>query len=133
MKLIFYLLLISSVVSAQTVHIEDDKIVYKGRGRVHGTAHDQLVATARQVILDLNGRNEPAISQAGDVTKLSSQALLKLGSPDRISKKVQYFIQIEVKKEIYEFRIDSVYLLQKEPGHTTTEISSAELLKKMES
>ena len=133
MKLVFYILLISSVASAQTVHIEDDRIVYKGKARVDRVAHDELVANARQVILDLNGRNEPEISQAGNGTNLSSEAVLKLGAPDRVSKKVKYFIQIDVKKDSYEYCIDSVYLLQKEPGHTATKASSEEVLKKMES
>jgi len=133
MKLILFVLLTSSIASAQTVHVEDDRIVYKGKEKVGGSNHEQLAARARNLVFDLNGGHEPESVQVQDGVKLSSEAELKLAAPDREAMKVKYIIQVEVKNESYDYRIDSVYLIQKEAGEKSSKISSKEVLKKMES
>jgi hypothetical protein len=134
MRVIFFLLAFPFFISAQTVHVEKNKIVYKGKVHVEGTSAQQLTLRARRAILDLDKHYEPKVSQNEDgTTRLWFQGVTKLASSDHVSKKVTYIVEINVKDGSYEYRIDSVYLVQKEPGQHATETSSDELLNKMES
>jgi len=134
MKVILFLLLIPLSTSAQTVHVEDNKIIYKEKVHVEGATVEQLVALAKQAISHLDKKNDPKIVQdKNGKTMVWSSGVIKLTSSDNVSKKVTYIIEIDVEKENYQYRIDSVYLVQKEPGHHSTKISSEDLLSKMNS
>jgi hypothetical protein len=116
------------------VHVEKNKIVYKGKIHVEGTSAEQLTVRAKRAILNLDKDYESKVIQNDDgTTRVWFQGVMKLASFDHVSKKVTYILEINVKDGGYEYRIDSVYLVQKEPGEQATEISSEELLNKMES
>ena len=134
MRLIFFLLAFPFFISAQTVHIEKNKIVYKGKVHVEGTSAEQLTLRAKRAILNLNKDYKSNVSQNEDGTnKVWFQGATKLASSGHVSSKVKYIVEINVKNGSYEYRIDSVYLVQKEPGQHATESPSGELLDKMES
>jgi hypothetical protein len=134
MRVIFFLLAFPFFISAQTVHVEKNKIVYKGKVHVEGTSAEQLTLRAQRAILDLDKDDEPEVSRNEDgTTRVWFRGVTKLASSDHVSKKVTYIVEINVKDGSYEYRIDSVYLVQKEPGQHATETSSEELLNKMES
>jgi len=89
---------------------------------------------AKRAIFNLDKDYESKVIQNDDgTTRVWFQGVMKLASFDHVSKKVTYILEINVKDGGYEYRIDSVYLVQKEPGEQATEISSEELLNKMES
>jgi len=114
--------------------VEKNKIVYKGKIHVEGTSAKQLTVRAKRAILNLDKDYESKVIQNDDgTTRVWFQGVMKLASFDHVSKKVTYILEINVKDGGYEYRIDSVYLVQKEPGEQATEISSEELLNKMES
>ena len=132
MKSILFLLLIPFFTSAQTVHVEDNKIIYKEKVHVEGATAEQLAALAKQAIFHLDKKNDPKIVQdKNGTTKIWSAGVIKLTSSDNVSKKVIYIIEIDVEKENYQYRIDSVYLVQKERGGHSTKISSEDLLSEM--
>lgn len=134
MRFIFFLLGIPFFTSAQTVHIEKNKIVYKGTVCVEGTSAEQLTLRAKRAILDLDKDYESNVSQNEDgTTRVWFRGATKLASSDHVSKKVTYIVEINVKAGSYEYRIDSVSLVQKEPGQHATATSSEELFNKMES
>ena len=134
MRVIFFLLAFPFFISAQTVHVEKNKIVYKGKVHVEGASAEQLTLRAKQVILDIDKDYESKVSQNEDgTTRVWFQGVTKLASSDHISKKVTYIVEIHARDGSYEYRIDSVYLVQKEPGQHATKTSSGELLNKMES
>ena len=133
-KFILFCLLLPVFASTQTVNAEDNRIVYKGAVKVAGASREQLVAKARQTILRLVDRHDPKINQNdSETTRVWFGGAIKLSSTDHVSQKVEYIGEINLKDGGYEYRIDSVYLFQKESGHAATRISSEELLKKMES
>ena len=133
MKVILFLLWMPFSTSAQTVHVENNKIIYKETVHVEGATVEQLVALAKQAIGHLDKKNDPKIIQENGKTKVWSAGAMKLTSSDNVSKKVTYIIEIDVEKGNYQYRIDSVYLVQKEPGHHSTKMSSEDLLSKMNS
>jgi len=129
-----FLLLVPFFASTQTIHTEKNKIVYKGNLHIDGATQDQLIGRAKQVILKIDKKVIPKIDQGKNGgTKVWSEGVMKLKSADHVSTKVTYILEIDVENERYDYRIDSVYLVQKEPGHHSTKISSEDLLKKMES
>lgn len=134
MRVIFFLLGIPFFISAQTVHIEKNKIVYKGVVHVEGISSEQLTLRAKRAIVDLDKDYVSKVSQNEDgTTRVWFQGVTKLTSANHVSKKVTYVVEINVKDGSYNYRIDSVYLVQKEPGEHATATSSEELLNKMES
>jgi len=133
MKAILFLLWIPFSISAQTVHVENNKIIYKEKVHVEGATVEQLAALAKQAISHLDKNNDPKIVQEKGKTRVWSAGEMKLTSSDHVSKKVTYIIEINVEKENYQYRIDSVYIVQKEPGHHSTKMSSEDLLSKMNS
>jgi len=133
MKVILFLLWIPFSISAQTVHVENNKIIYKEKVHVEGATAEQLAELAKQAISHLDKNNDPKIVQEKGKTRVWSAGEMKLTSSDHVSKKVTYIIEINVEKENYQYRIDSVYIVQKEPGHHSTKMSSEDLLSKMNS
>jgi hypothetical protein len=133
-KFILFFLLPPVFASSQTVNVKDNKIVYKGTVKVAYASPEQLVVKVKQMILHLDDRYEPKISQNdSETTRVWFQGVMKLSSTDHVSRKVEYTGEIKLNKGGYEYRIDSIYLFQKEPGYPGTRIPSEELLKKMES
>jgi len=129
-----FLLSMPLFILAQTIHTEKNKIVYKGNTHADGATQEQLARRAKQAVLNIDKKNAPKIGQGKEGgTRIWSEGVLTLKSTDHISQKVTYIIEIDVKNENYDYRIDSVYLVQKKPGHHSTKISSEDLLKKMES
>lgn len=134
MKLILFFLLLPVFAATQSVNVKDNKIVYKGTVKVAFASREQLVVKVKQTILHLDDRYNPKINQNdSETTRVWFEGTMKLSSTDHVSRKVEYIGEINLKNGGYEYRIDSVYLFQKEPGHPGTRIPSEELLKKMES
>jgi hypothetical protein len=129
-----FLLSVPLIISAQTIHTEKDKIIYKGNIHVDGATAEQLTSRAKRALSDLDKKNKLQIDEGKNGgTKVWAEGVLALTSIDHVSTKVTYLVEIDVKNEDYEYRIDSVYLVQKEPGQRSTKISSEDLLKQMES
>ena len=132
-KQIVFLLLIPVVTQGQTVHVDSNRIVYKGIVKSGPINKDELYARAKNAILNnVKGSKESIITDNNEKGMMSAKGRIKLASPYHIIKTVEYILELSVDDGSYEYRIDSIYLKQVERGGKTTRISSEELLKGMD-
>jgi len=131
MKSLLFFLLLPFFSAAQTVHVEDNRIVYKGAVKLEATSQADVYARAKKVIPSHLNKNE--IGENDKKETIVSEGMIRLQSPYHLIKTLHYTIELTAGDGEYRYRIDSVYLKQKERGGSTEKISSEELLKGMES
>lgn len=122
----------SFAVSAQTVHVDSDRIVYRQTEKVSNTLQDELFSRAQKAITNFVTKDPALIKSDSINNEISAHGSIKLHSPYHLVKTVVYSIQLSVKDGAYQYQIDSVYLKEKERGGKTKMISSRELLKAMD-
>jgi hypothetical protein len=126
-KQIVFFLLIPAVTFGQTVHVDSNRIVYKGTVKLDSVNKEELFARARRAILN-NVKEDSIVTDNGEKGIISAKGSIKLLSPFHILKKVEYILELSVGDGVYEYRIDSVHIKQVERGGQTTMIYSQELL-----
>ena len=127
-KYIIFVLLMPMMTSGQTVHIDSDRIVYKGMVKLDSVNKERLFARAKNAIVN-NVKEDSIVIDNKEKGIISAKGCIKLASPYHIIKKVEYILELSVDDGKYEYRIDSVSIKQVERGGKTTRIYSEELLK----
>jgi hypothetical protein len=130
MKWFLILLLIPCSCIGQTVHMEDERIVYKGLLKTN-VAFEQLKPVIEKAMQSTRNKNLlwTDDSLANEIT---IKAEMKLKSDPSVVNYLQYKISFNHKDDGYEYKIDSVSLQQKERGYDTKLISSKELIKELD-
>jgi hypothetical protein len=132
-KRIVFLLLIPVVTNGQTVHVDEDRIVYKGTVKLEQVNKEDMYSRAKNAILNhVKGSKKGIAEDNKEKEKIAANGSIKLSSPYHIIKTVEYILELSVEDGKYKYRIDSVYIKQAERGGKTIKISSEELLKGME-
>jgi hypothetical protein len=128
-KQIVFFLLIPAVAFGQTVHIDSNRIVYKGTVKLDSADKEELFARAKNAIFNnVKEGKDSIITNNKEKGIISAKGSIKLASPYHIIKKVEYILELSVDDGKYEYRIDSVSIKQVERGGKTTRIYSQELL-----
>src|SRR5260221_789666 len=132
-KRIVFILLIPIVSSGQTVHVDEDRIVYKGTVKLEQVNKEDMYIRAKNAILNnVKGSKEGIVEDNNEKEKIAAKGSIKLSSPYHIIKTVEYILELSVEDGKYKYRIDSVYIKTTQRGGKTKKISSEELLKGME-
>ena len=133
MKLILLLLLIPFFSYAQTVHIEKGKIEYQGTAKLKGISQETLYERAKNALLKhVNADKDENNIDTNEKGTLKSNGKIRLSSPYSIIRTVHYTITINIDDGEYKYKIDSVFIKQKERGGKTKVIPSEDLVKDME-
>ena len=127
-KQVVFFLLIPAVTFGQTIHIDSNRIVYKGTVKLDAVNKDELYARARNAVFN-NVKEDSIVTDNKEKGMISAKGSIKLASPYHIIKKVEYILELTVDDGKYEYRIDSVSIKQVERGGKTTRIYADELLK----
>ena len=127
-KQTIFFLLIPVVSFGQTIHIDSNRIVYKGTVKLDAVNKDELYARAGNAIFN-NVREDSMVSDNKEKGMIAAKGSIKLASPYHLIKKVEYILELRVDDGKYEYRIDSVSIKQVERGGKTTMIYAEELLK----
>jgi hypothetical protein len=127
-SILLLLFLFPAVSLAQTIHKDKDKIVYKGKIKVHASAngHDQ----SKSFLLEYS--NPDSIKEEKDSKHLSSIATAKLPSPYHLQRELRYKVKFELTSDGVTYEIEGVELLLHERGEKEKILSSADLLKGMD-
>src|SRR5437773_7041533 len=115
MKFLLIILLIPILAFGQTVHVENDQVIYKGMVKADGLNQEELFARAKKALLNNVTKEETVINEE-EKNKISASGSIELKSPYHLIKTVEYQIQLIVKNGEWEYRIDSVFLKQVERG-----------------
>lgn len=129
-KQILFFLLMPVAAAAQTVHVDDDRIVYKGAVKVSDINKQQLYEKAKNAIYNnvKNGR-ENIIEEDKENGKIAVKGSIRLTTPWELIRKVEYILELAVDDGGYKYRIDSVVLEQQERGQKKIKMSSEKMLK----
>jgi hypothetical protein len=116
----------------QTVHLDSNRIVYKGMVYIDHLSKDEIYIRARNAIASNMKGEKQTIIYEDSSTMITAKGTIKLASPYPIIKKVEYILELSIDDGKYKYRIDSVRIKQVERGGKTTMISSQELVEGMD-
>jgi hypothetical protein len=123
---------LSMPVAGQTVHVNDDRIVYENKVPVDKANQKELFFRAQKAIADNVTQQPTLISTDAVNNEVSGQGSIRLKSFYHLIKTLFYTIKLSIRDGGYQYQIDSVYLKEEERGGRTKFLSSNELLKGME-
>jgi len=116
----------------QTIHVEEDRIVYKETVNVANASQAELYERARQAILHVKSGKQNIVTENSDKGVIVANGKIKLLTPYHLIRTVHYVFELAVEDGKYKYRIDSVYMIEKERGGKTTTISSEKMVKAVE-
>src|SRR5437773_7227379 len=102
MKFLLIILLIPILAFGQTVHVENDQVIYKGMVKADGLNQEELFARAKKALLNNVTKEEEALINEEEKNKISAIGSIKLKSPYHLIKTVEYQIQLTVKNGEWE-------------------------------
>lgn len=117
---------------AQTVHLEDDKIVYKGKEKLDSLNKQEIYQRINEAIVKYVSVVDNKVDSSYEEGNITARGKLKLSSTYNLLRSLQYTIKFTISDGEYKYKIDSVYIDQHERGGKTTEIPSEELVKLMD-
>ena len=136
MRLTTYILFLSLsplFSKGQTVHLDSNRIVYKGTVNIDHLSKDEIYIRARNAIAStMKGEKQTIIYEDSSNTMITAKGSIKLSSPYPIIKKVEYILELSIGDGKYKYRIDSVQIKQLERGGKTSIISSQKLVEGMD-
>src|SRR6476620_70868 len=117
----------------QTVHLDSNRIVYKGMVNIDHLSKYEIYTRSRNAIAStVKGEKQTIIYEDSSNTMITAKGSIKLASPYPIIKKVEYILELSIGDGKYKYRIDSVQIKQVERGGKTTIISSQKLVEGMD-
>ena len=116
----------------QTVHIDEDRIVYKGTVDVANASQAELYSRAKDAIQHVKAGKKNKIEERKGNEMIVASGKIKLATPYHIIRTVHYIFELTVEDGKYKYRIDSVYMTEKERGGKTITLSSEKMLKAVE-
>lgn len=123
-------MLVPAVSYAQTVHIDEDRIVYKGTVTMANAVKEELYERAKDAVRNNVKKTKDNIAEDNKQKgMIAVKGKIKLVTPYHLIRKVEYLLELSVDDGSYKYRIDSVYLGQVERGEKKTRISSDKLVK----
>jgi len=133
MKQILFFFFTPVLTWGQTVHIEKDRIAYQGTVYLASIGKVEIYERAKGALSNsASGKGNIVVDDNEQEGRLAMKGKIRLTSPYYLRRNVEYIIELTVKDGSYNYRIDSVYLEQRERGGGTTRASSEELLKGMD-
>ncbi|HET6995445.1 MAG TPA: DUF4468 domain-containing protein, partial [Chitinophagaceae bacterium] len=134
MSIIKYILIVLIPVSlfGQTVHVDEDRVVYKDKIKMTHTAKDDLFERARTAMDRVKWNKQSIVVENRGEGLITARGTMRLVTPYHTIRTVEYLFEIKVSDGDYGYRIDSISLEEKERGGKTLRFSSKELLKAAE-
>lgn len=132
LKQIIFLLFAPFAACGQTIHSEDDRIVYKGTITVENADQAELYQRAKSALHYVNASTDNLVEDKKENGKIIAPGKMKLKTPYSVVRTVFYNFELSVEEGKVKYRIDSVYLKNKVRGGNTTVLSSDKILKAVE-
>src|SRR6266480_4380908 len=109
-KHIVFLLLVPAVSYAQTVHVDEDRIVYKGTVTIANVDKEELYERAKESIRNKVKKTKDNIAKDNKQNgMIAVKGKIKLSTPYHLIRKVEYLLELSADDGSYKYRIDSVY------------------------
>lgn len=124
MKMVFLFLFAPCVLAAQTIHFEDDEILYKGK--IKAVQANATTATGLQeALMKADGE---VLKIDTDNNKVMANGVMELLSPFRIIRKLHFTIQLTPAGNDMAYRINNVSVIEKRRGGRVDTTDAKDLL-----
>jgi len=131
-SILIFIFLFPAISLAQTVHIDDGKIVYKGNIKLKSGSTYDAYTEAKNLLLNYVNPSADSLKEDKDGKLLGSTAVIRLPSSYHLKKYVMCGVKMKAKDDEIDYEISDVFLKVQERGDKPTFIPSHFLLKKME-
>lgn len=132
MKGLLLLLFFPIASFAQTIHFEDEKILYKGSVSVPGMSANEVAARFGPAIAALMNRETVSTHFLPGENTLVAKDAIALTTPFHLIRKVHFTLRLTAKEAGYTYCIDSVAVTERRRGSKPKIKSAKELLEGME-
>jgi len=131
-SILIFLFLLPAVSLAQTVHVDNEKIVYKGDIKLNAGNRNDAYAEAKNLLLNYVNASPDSLKEDKDEKLLASTAVIRLPSPYYLKKQLLCTVKFKPKDDEISYEITNVVLKVQERGEKPRLIPSHFLLKKMD-
>ena len=133
-KVLLVVLMLCKICAAQTIHVEEENIIYKGTIPVPVAPANELISRINKIIGDhIDDKKNYKRRTGSSPNTLACINSIKLSNSNRHLKEFTFRVEVAIENGYCHYTIDSFYLVEKEPAAKPVETSAKELLKKMES
>jgi len=134
MKYVLLLGLIPFLSQAQTVHVKDGAIDYKGTVIVKGVSKTALLHRAKNAVIHcIDTVQQVQVTKNKNEDKLEAAGKMNLSPNAHTDNVLFYTVEIQARNGQYKYHIHKVRVAQYRAGQKIKDISSKDLLKGMES
>jgi hypothetical protein len=132
MKKFFFFLFLPLFSFGQTIHFDDENIIYKGKVNAPGMQSGEVYARLEQAINGFLEKKDLTVETFPSGQRLQASGAIRLNSPYHIIRKVRFNLQLTAADEGYTYQLDSVYLEERRRSRKATTKNAEELLESME-
>ena len=127
MKYLFLLLLLPLLSPAQTIHFKKKEIIYKGIESASGLSATEVAGRLPNAVAMAADKSDARMEILSTGNPLTWKGTIKLNMPYHIVRTLHFTLQLTPKEGGYDYRIDSVSVIDRRRGDSV-EVSSAEEL-----
>jgi hypothetical protein len=132
MKLLLFGLLLPLLSAGQTIHFEEDKIVYKGSVNLALSTKDAILERLQTALPAVSKKSIDSLRFHKTDSGLQAFAQIKLKTPYHLIRRVNFAFQLTPREGGYDYQVDSVSLIDGRRGWKQTTKPAAELLEGLE-
>ena len=132
MKLLLFGLLLPLLSAGQTIHFEEDKIVYKGSVNLALLTKDAILERLQNALPVTSKKSTDSLRFHKTDSSLQAFAQIKLKTPYHLIRRVNFALQLMPRQGAYDYKVDSVSLIDGRRGWKQTTKPAAELLEGLE-
>lgn len=132
MKLVFiFISFLPLWLAAQTVHLDDKKIEYKGDVKLEGISQTEIFNRAKNVLQNVvKPVTDIAVNEKEQ--ELKTIGVIRLPTPYPIIRNLCYTLKFSAKKDGYHYKIEDVSIWEKHRGEEGHFISPKDIVDKMD-
>lgn len=132
MKWLLFLFCLPVAAFAQTIHFDDENIVYENVVPVPGLLANQIFSRLQSALLLTLEKSDAHIAAYPNRNTVEAKSAIDLNAPFHIIRKVHFTISATAKEAGYTYRIDSVYVTERRRGSSQKTKTAEDLLEGME-
>lgn len=127
MKILLFCLLLPYISVAQTIHADDDTIVYKGEVSLAVLSSAEILQRLQPALLAAIGEKR-IVQKNMNGEEMKGKGYVVMNTPYHIIRHLHFDLQIRAFDGGYSYRVDSIFLTEKRRGGKTSTKNASELL-----
>ncbi|NTS41385.1 hypothetical protein HRG84_10760 [Flavisolibacter sp. BT320] len=131
MKQLIFLLLFPLYFFGQTVHHDDEKIIYKGEVAL-ATTNADVIGRLQEAFPKIAGKLADTVSLATKDQGLEALTTVRLNAPYAIHKKLHFTLDLQPIPNGYAYTVDSVFVTERRRGWKEKRTDAKDMIEALE-